>query len=113
ALSAVPKRLVEAAEVLGASSFTIFWRVRLPLIKPLIIVALVLRGLEAFKMFDYAFIMTGGGPGTTTETVSMYIYRTAILYTDISYAAAMSLIILAMIIIVVRAFIWYFFERGR
>lgn len=111
ALSAVPKRLIEAAQVLGASSFTIFWRIRLPLIKPLIVVALVLRALEAFKMFDYAYIMTGGGPGTNTETISMYIYRVAIQYSDISYAAAMSLIILLILAIIIRIFIWYSFER--
>ncbi len=113
ALSAVPRRLVEAAQVLGASSFTIFWRIRLPLIKPLIIVAIVLRALEAFKMFDYAYLMTGGGPGISTETISLYIYRVSVLYTDISYAAAMSLIVLVMLAIVIRLFIWYFFERVR
>ncbi len=113
ALSAVPKRLVEAAQVLGAGSSTIFWRIRLPLIKPLIIIAVVLRALEAFKVFDYVYIMTGGGPGTSTETVSLYIYRVAIEYHDISYAAAMSLIVLAVIMVVIRAFIWYAFERGE
>lgn len=113
ALSAVPKRLVEAAEVLGAKASTIFWRIRLPLIKPLIIVAVILRALEAFKVFDYIYLMTGGGPGTTTESISMYIYRVAIEYHDISYAAAMSLIVLLMIIVVVRIFIWYSFERRR
>ncbi len=113
ALSAVPKRLIEAAQVLGASSFTIFWKIRLPLIKPLIIVAVVLRALEAFKMFDYAYLMTGGGPGVSTETVSLYIYRVSVLYTDISYAAAMSLIVLVMLAIIIRLFIWYFFERVK
>lgn len=113
ALSAVPRRLVEAAQVLGASSFTIFWKIRLPLIKPLIIVAVVLRALEAFKMFDYAYLMTGGGPGISTETVSLYIYRVSVLYTDISYAAAMSLIVLVMLAIIIRLFIWYFFERVK
>ena len=113
ALSAVPKRLIEAAQILGASSSTIFWRIRLPLIKPLIVIALVLRSLEAFKVFDYVYIMTGGGPGTTTETISLYIYRVAIEYHDISYAAAMSLIVLLLIIVFIRIFIWYSFERGR
>jgi len=99
-LSAVPKRLIEAAEVLGASEWTIFWKVRLPLIKPLISVAVILRSLEAFKVFDYVYVMTGGGPGTSTESISLYIYRLAILYSDISYAAAVSLIVLAIIFIV-------------
>lgn len=111
ALSAVPKRLIEAAQVLGASRTTIFWRVQLPLIRPLIIIALVLRGLEAFKVFDTVYVMTGGGPGTSTETVSLYIYRVAIDYHDISYAASISLIVLVLLAVVIRIFIWYSFER--
>jgi multiple sugar transport system permease protein len=110
-LSAVSKSLIEAAQVLGASSRTIFWRIQLPLIRPLIIIALVLRALEAFKVFDIAYVMTGGGPGTSTETLSLYIYRVAIEYHDISYAAALSLIILVILVIVIRVFIWYSFER--
>lgn len=111
-LSAVSKRLIEAAQVLGASSRTIFWRIQLPLIKPLVLIAIVLRALEAFKVFDIAYVMTGGGPGTSTETISLYIYRVAIEYHDISYAAALSLIVLVILVIVIRAFIWYSFERG-
>jgi len=112
-LSAVPKRFIEAAEVLGASSWYIFWRIRLPLIKQLVAVAIILRALEAFKVFDYAYVMTGGGPGTATETVSLYIYRLSILYSDISYAASVSLIVLLMIAIASRLFIYFVIERGR
>lgn len=111
-LSAVPKRLLEAAQVLGAPSRTIFWRIQLPLIKPLMLIALVLRALEAFKVFDIVYVMTGGGPGTATETISLYIYRVAIEYHDISYAAALSLIVLVILAIIIRTFIWYSFERG-
>lgn len=110
-LSAVPKRLVEAAEVLGASEWKIFWKIRLPLIKQLIIIAIILRCLEAFKVFDYIYVMTGGGPGTATESVSLYIYRLAIMYSDISYAAAVSLIVLAIIFAVSRIAIRFLLER--
>ncbi|MEM3662206.1 MAG: sugar ABC transporter permease [Sulfolobales archaeon] len=111
-LSAVSKRLIEAAQILGASTRTIFWRIQLPLIRPLVLIAVVLRALEAFKVFDIVYVMTGGGPGTSTETISLYIYRVAIEYHDISYAAALSLIILVILAFVIRAFIWYSFERG-
>jgi multiple sugar transport system permease protein len=110
-LSAVPKRLVEAAEVLGASKWRIFWTIRLPLIKPLILIALVLRSLEALKVFDYVYVMTGGGPGTATESISLYIYRLAILYQDISYAAAVSIIVLLIIMIISRVAIYFFIEK--
>ncbi len=111
-LSAVSKRLIEAAQVLGASTRTIFWKIQLPLIRPLVLIAVVLRALEAFKVFDIAYVMTGGGPGTSTETLSLYIYRVAIEYHDISYAAALSLIVLVILAIIIRTFIWYSFERG-
>jgi len=110
-LSAVPKRLVEAAEVLGASEWKIFWKIRLPLIKQLITIAIILRCLEAFKVFDYIYVMTGGGPGTATESISLYIYRLAIMYSDISYAAAVSLIVLAIIFAVSRIAIKFLLER--
>lgn len=106
-LSAIPKRIIEAAEILGASSWTIFWRIRIPLIKPIIVVAIALRALEAFKVFDYPYVMTGGGPGTFTETVSLYIYRLSIQYSDISYAAAVSLIVLALIATAAYTFLRY------
>ncbi|MEM2494942.1 MAG: sugar ABC transporter permease [Nitrososphaerota archaeon] len=102
-LIAVPERLIEAAKVLGASEAQILRRIRLPLIKPLIIVALIIRSLEAFKVFDTIFIMTGaGGPGTATETISCYIYKLSIQYSNLSYASAASLLIMIMIALVTR-----------
>ncbi|MFQ6080681.1 MAG: carbohydrate ABC transporter permease [Candidatus Bathyarchaeia archaeon] len=102
-LVAVPTRLIEAAKVLGASSMQILRRIQLPLIKPLITIALIIRGLEAFKVFDTIFIMTGaGGPGTATETISAYIYKLAIQYNNLSYASAVSLILLVALALVTR-----------
>jgi len=102
-LVAVPRRLVEAAEVLGASPSRILRTVRLPLIKPLLVVALIIRGLEAFKVFDIVYIMTGGGPGVnSTEVISLYVYNLAIVYNNTSYACAVSLIIMVAIALVTR-----------
>jgi len=102
-LAAVPRRLVEAAEVLGASPVRILRTVRLPLIKPLAVVALIIRGLEAFKVFDIVYIMTGGGPGVnSTEVISLYVYNLAIVYNNTSYACAVSLIIMVAIALVTR-----------
>ncbi len=99
-LGALPKDPVEAAMNLGASRWQIFRYVTLPMLKPVIIIALVIRSLEAFKIFDLVFIMTGGGPGTATETISVYIYRAGFLFGQLSYAAAMAVIILIMISII-------------
>ena len=98
-LSAVSKRLIEAAQVLGASFTQILIKVRLPLIKSLIGVALILRSLEAFKVFDSVWIITAGGPGTSTESLSLYIYRVAIYFHEISYASGLSLIVLSIVMV--------------
>jgi multiple sugar transport system permease protein len=99
----VPMRLVEAAQVLGASSIRILRTVRLPLIRSLAVVALIIRGLEAFKVFDIVYIMTGGGPGEfSTEVISLYVYKLSIVYNNTSYACAVSLIIMVAIGLVTR-----------
>jgi multiple sugar transport system permease protein len=102
-LAAVPRRLVEAAEVLGASSIRILRTVRLPLIRSLAVVALIIRGLEAFKVFDIVYIITGGGPGEfSTEVISLYVYKLSIVYNNTSYACAVSLLIMVAIGLVTR-----------
>lgn len=101
-LVAVPQRLIEAAKVLGASSSQILRRIQLPLVKSLIVVALIIRSLEAFKVFDLVYIMTGGGPGFSTETLSVYIYKLAYVYHDTAYAAMIGVMILLMLAIVTR-----------
>ena len=111
-LSAVPKRLIEAAQVLGASSRTIFWRIQFPLIRPLAMIAIALRSLEAFKVFDAVYMITGGGPGSTTETISFYIYMLAVRYYDMAYASAISLMLLIALAIVIRLFVKYAIEKG-
>lgn len=99
-LGALPKDPVEAAMNLGANRWQIFRYVTLPQLKPVILIALVIRSLEAFKIFDLIFVMTGGGPGTATETISLYIYRVGFLFGQLSYAAAMAVLILIMISII-------------
>jgi len=102
-LAAVPRRLIEAAEVLGASPIRILRTVQLPLIKSLAVVALIIRGLEAFKVFDIVYIITGGGPGVnSTEVISLYVYDLAIVYHNTSYACAVSLIIMVAIALITR-----------
>jgi multiple sugar transport system permease protein len=93
---------VEAAMTLGANRWQIFRHVTFPMLKPIIIIALVIRALEAFKIFDLIFIMTDGGPGTSTESISLYIYRLSFEYQRLSYAAAMAVLILLLITIITR-----------
>jgi multiple sugar transport system permease protein len=75
-LTSVSPELYEAAALDGVSRWQIFWNITLPQITPLILIAVAFRLLDAIKLFDIIFIMTGGGPGTSTYTTSFYLYQT-------------------------------------
>ena len=93
-LQAIPQEPYEAAIVDGSSAWQTFLHVTLPLLKPAILIALLLRTMDLLRVFDQIFILTEGGPGFSTETVSLYIYRTAFRFFDFGYAAAMSFVLL-------------------
>lgn len=89
-MSALPQELYEAAAVDGASPWQVFRRITLPLLQPLIIVVVLLRLMDIFKTFDYVYVMTRGGPGSATETLSYYNYLQGLQFFSFGYAAAMS-----------------------
>jgi len=93
-LQAIPQEPYEAAIVDGSSGWQTFCHVTLPLLRPAILIALLLRTMDLLRVFDQIFILTQGGPGFSTETVSLYIYRTAFRFSDFGYAAAMSFVLL-------------------
>ena len=93
-LQAIPQEPYEAAIVDGSSAWQTFCHVTVPLLKPAILIALLLRTMDLLRVFDQIFILTEGGPGFSTETVSLYIYRTAFRFSDFGYAAAMSFVLL-------------------
>lgn len=88
-LQTIPEALYEAASIDGASRFSAFLRITLPLLLPFIGIALFFRAVQTFGLFDLVFILTGGGPGGSTETVAIYIYRTFMRYLDFGYGAAL------------------------
>jgi multiple sugar transport system permease protein len=93
----LPENQIRAAYVLGASPTRIFLRIMLPLLTPVIIIALLVRSIETFKIFDPVYILTRGGPGAATETISMFMYNGAFVYFRIGYIAAAALMILVVV----------------
>ncbi|MEM0950086.1 MAG: sugar ABC transporter permease [Pseudomonadota bacterium] len=93
-LNSLPENPIRAAVILGASPRQVFWRVVLPMLKPVIIVALVIRAMEIVKLFDEVFILTRGGPSTSTETISLYIYKLAFQDFQLAYGAAAAFLVL-------------------
>lgn len=91
-LKALPQEPYEAAYVDGASAVQRFFYITLPLLRPSIMVAIVIRTLTSLRVFDTIFIMTGGGPGSATETLSFYGYRTAFQSYQMGYSSTINLI---------------------
>ena len=104
-LQAIPEEPYEAAAVDGASPWQLFWYITFPLLKPAILIVLLLRIMDALRLFDQVFILTGGGPANATETVSLYIYKVAFRFSDLGYAALVSFVLLAVTILLSHCFI--------
>jgi multiple sugar transport system permease protein len=94
--SALPSQLINAARIMGASPWQIFWRVQLPLLKPAIVIAVIIRSMEALKMFDPVVLLTFGGPGTSTQTVAYFLWEQVWVFNKFSFGAAASIVLLVM-----------------
>jgi multiple sugar transport system permease protein len=107
-LNAIPDYLYEAAAIDRASPWFQFWRITLPQVAPLLLIAVLFRTIEAFKSFDLVMGMTGGGPGTQTELIAVNLYRQAFLgQWRTGRASALAYIILIVIIAVSNLYIRY------
>jgi multiple sugar transport system permease protein len=105
-LAAIPPNLYEAAELDGVDGWQAFWSITLPQLRSMILLAITFRLLDAVKLFDIIFIMTGGGPGTATYTASFYLYTVGFQQFHLSQATAGSWLFLiftaAVIMLLVR-----------
>jgi multiple sugar transport system permease protein len=93
-LQSLPQEPLEAASVDGASPWQIFWNITLPLMRPVIVIALMLRIIDTFRTFDVVWLMTQGGPGGATSLVTVHAYLLAFQGVDFGHAAAVSYIAL-------------------
>ncbi|WP_075289344.1 carbohydrate ABC transporter permease [Pararhizobium arenae] len=104
-LRALPVEPYEAASIDGASAFQMFRRLTLPMMSKVIAVAVLLRGIDLFRVFDYVFVMTSGGPGTSTYTVSLYAWQQTFSFLKWGYGATLSLTSLVIIMVMANLFI--------
>jgi len=94
-LQGIDREIYEAARMDGAGAARVLVTITLPLLLPHILLAALLRSIESFKIFDKVYAMTGGGPGTATETLSMYLYRLGFRFFDVGMASATAIIMVA------------------
>ena len=100
----IPSELYEAAAIDGATAWDRFWKITFPLLRPTMLVALLFRMIDVFRMLDLPFVLTGGGPGQATETLSLYTYR--VIFTDLKFGAGSALAVLTFLLILATAFIF-------
>jgi multiple sugar transport system permease protein len=112
ALQGQDKELEEAARLDGASWRQIFFAISLPMMRPVIAIALVLRGIDILTMFTSVHIITQGTPAGATETMSYFVYRTAFKSFEFGYASAASVVLLVLTVVSAQVFVRRFFRSG-
>jgi multiple sugar transport system permease protein len=111
-LQSISNDLYEAQAIDGASPWQSFRQITLPLLMPQVVISLLFRLAQAFGIFDLISVMTGGGPGGATETVSLYIYATVMRYLDFGYGSAL-VVVTFLILVLAVAIASYFLTRSR
>jgi multiple sugar transport system permease protein len=105
-LQSIPRELYHAAAVDGASRWTMFRRITWPALLPLILVVLIFRTIDAFRVFDSIYVLTGGGPGSSTETVSIYAYKLLFQTLEFGYGSAVAVAILMSVALATVVYAW-------
>lgn len=107
------QEIEEAARLDGASWPAIFWNISLPMLRPILVVAVTLRAIDITTMFTNVYIMTQGSPGGTTETISYFIYRQGFRMFNFGYASAASVLMLILTVFVAQTIVKRAFHSGR
>jgi multiple sugar transport system permease protein len=105
AIESQPQELIEAARLDGAHGWSMFRRITLPLILPVTGIGILLRGVDLFKTFDLVYILTQGGPGNSSETLTFFTYLVGFKFFNPSYASAMSFIQLLVVTVAANGFL--------
>jgi len=107
-LQVIPNDIYEAAKIDGASAWQTFWRLTLPLLKPALLVALVFRTLSSFLIFDVVYIMTNGGPGTSTQVLTNLNYQAFLVDFDFGYGGAIAVALMIMALVIAAVYVRVF-----
>ncbi|SMB99623.1 multiple sugar transport system permease protein [Thermanaeromonas toyohensis ToBE] len=110
-LTSIPEELYEAAKIDGANSYHVFTKIIFPLLVPTLAIAAFLRGIDAFKVYDMIYVLTNGGPGDLTTSVSLFIYKKAFLEGNLGEAAAASILLTFILALPLSLAMRYVFKR--
>jgi ABC-type sugar transport system permease subunit len=112
-LQTIPVSLAEAAVIDGANAWQYFWHVRLPLLTPMLLIASMFRALDAFRIFDLVYVLTGGGPADSTEVLSTFTYKNLFSALQIGYGSALSTIMFITEIVIAVIFGVFLLRKMR
>jgi multiple sugar transport system permease protein len=105
AMGSIPTDIFDAAKVDGTNNWQMFWRITLPLISPVLIIATLLKIIGSLRIFEQVVTMTGGGPGRATQSINYYIYQTGFRFTDMGYSSALAYLFLIVLAILAYMYI--------
>jgi multiple sugar transport system permease protein len=111
-LLTIPPEVYEAAQVDGAGGAAIFRRITLPLLSSILLIALLFRTLDALRAFDLMFVLTGGGPANTTETLTVYAYRSLFQTLQIGLGSAIGVAVFALVMLVAWGYLYTLRREG-
>lgn len=112
-LNTVDHSQIESAQIDGAGNWTVLTRIMLPAIRPLIVFVLSIRTMDAFRFFDSIYVLTAGGPGTATETLTIYTYALAFRLLEVGKASALGVLTLLISALAIAALIGVIYRRER
>ena len=110
-LENIPVQVYEAADIDGARPLRVFFRITLPVLRPIFMLVLLLRTIFIFRIFDPIYVMTQGGPGMATESLSLFTFYTAAQYFDMGHAMALAVLQVIFMIVLANVFLKFFVVR--
>ena len=110
-LLSISEEVKEAAQVDGASRWRMFWSITLPLLRPIAAFLVMIRFMQLFNSFDLVYVLTRGGPGTSSRTLSFNLYREGLVNYNIGLTAAMTWLVVIMVAVIINLYIYFIFRR--
>lgn len=112
-LQSIPQESIEAGIIDGAHGLQMFWYIILPILKPIILFVIMIRTMDAWRLFDRIFVMTGGGPGTATETLTLYNYRLAFRLLRMGEGSTVGVYTLLFLIAIIGLYLYLLYEKEQ
>jgi multiple sugar transport system permease protein len=109
-LLSVPEEIIDAARVDGAGRWSMFWSITLPIVRPVSVFLIMIRFMQLFNSFDLVYVLTRGGPGTASRTLSYNLYQEGLVNYNIGLTAAMTWLIVIIVTIIINVYIWIVFR---